>query len=80
MSLEEENVDLIMSRKPITIIEKNGFYSYLAKKDGVEHLLPFINGVFSGLFNVIRRTEHRCEMEIISEEPLVYKYTVTPLR
>ena len=80
MRLEEDNLDLIMSRKPITIIEENGFYSYLGQKEGVEHLSPFINGVLSGLFDEIRRTEHSCEMEIITEEPLVCRYTVTPLR
>lgn len=79
LKLENENLDLLLSHKPVTILEKNGFYSYLGQREGIEDLQPFIKGVITGMFNVLRRREHTCEMEIVSEEPLLCRYMVQPL-
>ena len=79
MSLEDPKIESIISHKPITVIEENGFYSYLSMRDGVEHLAPFVKGVLTGIFDTLRRIEHTCEMEIISETPLKCRYTISPL-
>lgn len=79
LKLETEDLDLLLSHKPVTILEKNGFYSYLGQREGIEDLQPFIKGVITGMFNVLRRREHTTEMEIISEEPLLCRYVVQPL-
>ena len=79
LKLENEDLDLLLSHKPDTILEKNGFYSYLGQREGIEDLQPFIKGVITGMFNVLRRRENTCEMEIVSEEPLLCRYMVQPL-
>jgi hypothetical protein len=79
MKLENEDLDLLLSNKPVTILETNGFYSYLSQLEGTEHLKPFVKGVITGIFDVLRRREQICEMEIISEEPLICRYVVQPL-
>ena len=79
MKLENDELDLLLSNKPVTILEKNGFYSYLSQREGTEHLKPFVKGVITGMFDVLRRREHTCEMAIISEETLLCRYTVQPL-
>ena len=79
MTLENPDLDNIISGNPISIIEENGFYTYLSQQEGVEHLTPFIKGVLMGLFDYIRKTEHCCEMEIISKDPLRSRYTLSLL-
>ena len=79
MKLEKEDTDLLFSDAPVTILESNGFYSYLSQREGMEHLKPFVKGVITGMFDFIREKEHTCEMEIISEEPLECRYIVQPL-
>ena len=79
MSLENQDLDGLISRKPVSIIEENGFYTYLSQQEGVEHLTPFIKGVLTGLFDDLRKTGHSCEMEIISNDPLRSRYTISPL-
>ncbi|MCB2173301.1 hypothetical protein KQH65_11230 [archaeon] len=79
MRLENEDLSLLLSNEPVTILESNGFYSFLSQSDGAEHLKPFVKGVLIGIFDTLRRKEHTCEMEIISEDPLMCRYIVQPL-
>jgi hypothetical protein len=79
MSLENPDLDALISKKPVSIIEENGFFAYLSQRDGAENLTPFGKGVLTGLFDVLRRTENSCEMEILSKDPLKCRYTVSPL-
>ena len=79
MRIEDLIIDLLQNYKPVTVIEENGFYTYLSQKEGAQHLSPFFKGVLTGVFDILRKREHTCEMKMVSKNPLVCKYTVSPL-
>ena len=79
ITLENPDIDLIISREPISIIEENGFYTYLSQKECAEHLAPFTRGVLTGAFDTLRKVQRTCTMEIISKDPLKCRYVVTLL-